>query len=400
MIARSDRPLRVLQVSAGLDPTIGGPPVATIQTVLALGEQGLVNELAYVFDVAKTGVVENVAPLRRAGIVMHGFPVTQALGLGVRWGFSPRFAWWLVRNARRYDVLHMHGAWTFTTLVGLLSARIMRRIAVLSPHESLTDFDRAKSSLLARLVKRTLRRFYLTTFSAVVVASGCEQRDSGDPVGRRSVVIPHAVPLVAQPARVPTSPRRRPLVVGFLGRLHAKKNLDVVIESIARLDDKLSLWVAGDGPERDRLLRLARERRVDERIAWLGFVREHEKPAFLRGIDLLVMPSAYESFGVSAVEALAAGVPVIVSPAVGVADVVRRYGCGLVVDADAASVADALARLAREPALLERLRRTTTAAVEAEFSAESHGRRLRAEYLRLVGRPFPYIAIPRVGDVP
>ena len=398
--APPDAPIRVLQVIAGLDPAIGGPPVSAIQTSLALREQGLINEFAFVFDAPKPGVLQNVALLREAGIAVYGFPIGRLPGpLGPRWGFSPRLAWWLVRSARRYDVLHMHGAWTFTTFVGLLSARLSRRVAVLSTHESLTDFDRAKSSWLGRLVKRVLRRFYLSTFGVVVVSSALEQRDSGDPGGRRSVVIPHAVPRFAHAARVATH-LRGPLAVGFLGRLHPKKNLDVVIESVARQDDNVTLRVAGDGPERDRLLRLARDLRVDERTTWVGFVQADDKAEFLHSIDVLVMPSAYECFGVAAVEALAAGVPVIVSPTVGVANVIRQHACGLVVDPDVESVADALTQLAHDPALLERLRQTATATVDAEFSSERHGQRLHNEYLRLLRRPLAHVTAPAVGEMP
>jgi glycosyltransferase involved in cell wall biosynthesis len=293
----------------------------------------------------------------------------------------------------------MNGAWTFTTVVGLLSARLARRGCVLSTHESLTDFDRAKSPVLERLVKRVLRPFYLSTFGAVVMSSALEQRDSGDPDGRRSVVIPHTVRRVAGATRVTTRPPGRPLEVGFLGRLHPKKNLDVVIEALARLDDKVVLRVAGDGPERGRLLQLARDIRVDEQITWVGFVQAHEKTEFLRTIDVLVMPSAYECFGVSAIEALGAGVPVIVSPTTGVADVIRLHGCGFVVDPDVKSVTEALARVSRDRALLKSLGQKATATVEAEFSSERHGKRLHDEYLRLLRRPLAHVNARAVGGV-
>ncbi len=395
--APPEMPICVLQMIAGLDPTLGGPSVTAIQTSLALRERGLANEFAFVSDVPNPGVLQNIALLREAEIAVRGFPMGWSPGrAGPRWGFSLSFAWWLVRNTRRFDILHMHGAWSFPTLFGLLCARLSRRVAVLSTHESLTDFDRAKSSWRGRLVKRALRRFYLSAFGIVVVSSELELRDSGDPVARRSVVIPHAVPRLA-PADRAVARAPGPIVVGFLGRLHPKKNLDVLIESVARLDD-VRLRVGGDGPERERLLRYARDMGVDGRITWVGFVEAGEKPAFLHSIDVLAMPSAYECFGVSAVEALGAGVPVIVSPNVGVADFVRRHRCGLVVDPDVESVTSALSRLARDRTVLERWGAAAPAMVDSEFSRERHGGRLHEEYLRLLRRPASALPAPAAGE--
>jgi glycosyltransferase involved in cell wall biosynthesis len=282
----------------------------------------------------------------------------------------------------------------------LLCARLTHRVVVLSTHESLTDFDRAESSLLGRLVKRALRGLYLWGFSTVVVSSSLEQRDSGDPAGRRSIVIPHAVRHLADAPRLSTRRRRAPVAIGFLGRLHPKKNLDIVIESLARLDGNVVLRVAGDGPERDRLLRFARDFQVDQRITWLGFVQTSEKAEFLRSIDVLAMPSAYECFGVAAIEAVGAGIPVIVSSTVGVAEFVDRHKCGLIVNPDVDSLADALTQLVLHPSVLDRLQGAGRAPARAEFSRERHGKRLHAEYLRLLRRPLARATAQPLGEVP
>jgi glycosyltransferase involved in cell wall biosynthesis len=121
------------------------------------------------------------------------------------------------------------------------------------------------------------------------------------------------------------------LRVGFLGRFHPKKNLALLIRA---LPDSAFLRVAGDGPEIDRarLRRIADEVGAAERVEWLGFVGAADRADFFDSIDLLAMPSSYESFGLAAAEALAAGVPVLVTPRVGVASLVAEHACGYVVD--------------------------------------------------------------------
>src|SRR5207247_11145173 len=130
---------------------------------------------------------------------------------------------WLLRNGSRFDVIHVHAAWTFTAASGLLAAKMHRRVAVLSTHESLTEFDRKKSGPVRARIKEILRWLYVSQFDAVVAASTLEQSDMGDRGRLRSSVVPHAV--IGEPGVIPNSSIGNELRVGFLGRLHPKKNL-------------------------------------------------------------------------------------------------------------------------------------------------------------------------------
>jgi glycosyltransferase involved in cell wall biosynthesis len=391
MNASAVTPLRVLQVSARLDPAAGGTPASVVATSLALRNCVLMTSLAYV-DVPERQMMTApyVEVLRAAGVEIHAFPVAYATGTsGVRWGVSPRLATWLLRNAHRFDVLHVHGAWTFTTAASLLVARLRRLVAVLSPHESLTDFDCSKSGPLKRLTKRLLRRAYLALFDLVIVSSSLELQDSGDAAGRRCAVIPQGIGPIERTAPSLREPVH--LRIGFLGRVDPKKNLRLLIEVIASLERDVLLVVAGDGPREyvEGLHRLARELGIADRVTWLGFVGANAKGDFLGSIDVLAMPSAYESFGVAAAEAMSAGVPVIVSPTVGVSDFVARAGAGIVAFPDRDVLAAAIGRFAVDRAFLDRAGARARSAA-AEFSLERHGARLKREYLRLLaeaGRP-------------
>jgi glycosyltransferase involved in cell wall biosynthesis len=126
-------------------------------------------------------------------------------------------------------------------------------------------------------------------------------------------------------------------------------------------------------------------RGVATRIRWLGFVEGAEKFQFLASIDVLAMPSAFECFGVAAVEALSAGVPVIVSSRVGVADVVVEYRCGRVVAAAAPEIARALGELMKDSSRRHQLSENARLAAAREFSIGTHGERIKAEYEGALG---------------
>ncbi len=216
-------------------------------------------------------------------------------------------------------------------------------------------------------------------FDVVVVASALEQDDMGDRAHLRSVVVPHAVMGISDVTRSPSNGDG--LRVGFLGRLHPVKNPELLIDALALLPEYVTLHVAGDGPPayRESLVSRAKSCGVARRIRWLGFVEDAGKREFLASIDVLAMPSAFDSFGIAAVEALSASVPVIVSPHVGVADVVLQYRCGRVTAATAPDIAHALGELTRDSS--NRLQLSENARLAArEFSIGAHGERLKAEY--------------------
>jgi glycosyltransferase involved in cell wall biosynthesis len=374
--------LSVLQVLAGLDPAEGGPPACGVATALALQQQDVATMLTFPVGRGREDAsADFVAVLRAAGVGVRLFP-ERPLMLGSftrRWGFSPRLALWLFRSGSRFDVIHAHSGWTFTTVVGLLAAKMHGCIAVLSTHESLTDFDQKKSGTFRRGIKRLLRWFYLRSFDVVVVASVLEQNDMRDRGGLQSVVVPHAVVNGAVEGKRSSGLDFR---VGFLGRLDPKKNLELVIDALALLSDGVSLQVAGDGPPayRESLVFRAQSRGVDTRVRWHGFVKNATKREFLASIDVLVMPSTFECFGVSAAEAIAAGVPVIVSPHVGVADIVVEYRCGHVVSATAPEIARALRELMDDTGALRELSGNARRAASHEFSLLTHGERIKAQY--------------------
>jgi glycosyltransferase involved in cell wall biosynthesis len=103
---------------------------------------------------------------------------------------------------------------------------------------------------------------------------------------------------------------RRGIRYGFVGRLEAVKGLDLLLHAFrdARVTDPdTELHVAGGGPDRERLERLADDLGVSAAVMWHGHV--DDPGAFLADIDVSVIPSRSEGFGLSLLEALATGVP-------------------------------------------------------------------------------------------
>jgi glycosyltransferase involved in cell wall biosynthesis len=374
--------MRTLHVMGGLDPRFGGPAVTPVATTLGAHLAGAQNVVVFPAPGGEVPWKDDLIEMfTTAGIGVRVFPHSRMFGVrSWRWGISLALARWLLSNTRRFDLVHAHGAWTFTTLSTLLAAKVARRPAVLSPHETLTDFDVAKSRPVRRVVKRAVRRLYFAAFDLVIVASELELKDTGAR-GERTAVIPHA--LREGPAQSPRrTTERGGLRIGYLGRFDAKKNVGMVLEAVAGRPD-MFLEIAGTGPKPhvDALRSLADHLGIANQVAWRGFVDSSAKSTFFADVDVVVMPSEYECFGIAAAEGICAGVPVVVSKSTGVAHIVANYNAGLVIKPTVRDLRGALESL-REPALLRDLTRGTAAAA-CEFDLDRHGARLWEHYKRL-----------------
>ncbi len=144
--------------------------------------------------------------------------------------------------------------------------------------------------------------------------------------------------------------------VGFLGRLEPVKGVDVLVAAAGLLRQVGTVVLAGDGAERNALERQVQRAGLGERVRFLPPLPFAEVPAFLKALDVLVLPSVTlpplhkEQFGRVLAEAMAAGVPVVGSSSGAIPEVVDDAGL-VVRERDARALADALDRLVAHPAL-------------------------------------------------
>jgi glycosyltransferase involved in cell wall biosynthesis len=168
-------------------------------------------------------------------------------------------------------------------------------------------------------------------------------------------------------------------VVGYIGQLIARKRVDTLIEAFAATANlERHLFIIGDGDQRERLESLAAELKVANRTHFLGF--RDDRLAFLRGFDVLVLPSELEGIPRCLMESMAAGVPVVGSEIPGITDLIAHEKTGLLFPlGNSAALASALQRLDQDRALGSSLADRGMSLVRESFSAEA----MAAAYLRL-----------------
>jgi glycosyltransferase involved in cell wall biosynthesis len=183
---------------------------------------------------------------------------------------------------------------------------------------------------------------------------------------------------------------RERVVIGTAARLSPEKGLTYLLEAFALLKERfggrVALRVAGDGPERGRLL--AQARRLGLEVDWAGWVEHDALPAFLQSLDVFVLPSLYEGFGVAAVEASAMELPVVASRIDGIPDVVADGRTGVLAPPrDAGALAAAIGRLVEDAELRRAMGAAGREFVAERYDWDKNAAELEAIYARLAGAP-------------
>lgn len=126
--------------------------------------------------------------------------------------------------------------------------------------------------------------------------------------------VPNLLPPIVESSSLVDSRDTRRFLVGHLSTLDPVKNIPSLVRAFSRAfadNDDVELWIAGDGEEWNRVKELADQSGKAQQIRLLGHLQRHEVPKFCGSLDVFVLPSISESFGVVLTEALSQGTPVI-----------------------------------------------------------------------------------------
>ena len=397
--------LRVLHVISSMSRLRGGPSVVVHNMLQALGRRGVAAEAVATDD--DGGAARLDVPLDRfvdfGGQRVRFFPRQSR-----KYAFSAPMRRWLRANIRSYDIIHTHELFTFAPLAAARIARAERIPYVMTPHGALDTWGmRNKSRLVKATSVHLVEGPLLAAAAAVNFMTPLEQsRAAQHGLSLQPLVLPVGIVDPDEPQDSAVEPpaalagdRRRMIL--FLARLHPIKCADVLLRAFAALEDHDSVLVmagGGDPSLLGSLRRLAVELGIDGRVKWVGFTGEAGKRGLLARATLFVLPSASENYGIAAVEAMHAGLPVIVTAGCGLADFVSRHGAGIVTDGSVAALRSALAAVLASDELARGMGEAGRRAVRQELSLDTFGERLENAYRRLLrGKASPIYAPSPAG---
>jgi len=237
-------------------------------------------------------------------VLVRRFPLVST---SRHYAFAPGLWSHLARESGRYDVVHAH---SYHALPALGAALLSRRPLVFTPH-----YHGAGHSRLRTLLHTPYRRLGAVIFArarSVICVSHAESalvQQHFPRVSGRVIVIPNGVDVAALRMAQPFASDRT--VILSVGRLESYKNVERIIASFAHLPDDFVLCVVGEGPDRRSLEALMVRLRLQGRARFLGHVDTLTLQRWFRTATVYVSMSSREAFGISLIEALAAGAGVV-----------------------------------------------------------------------------------------
>jgi glycosyltransferase involved in cell wall biosynthesis len=330
--------MNILHVINSVNPAGGGPIEGIKQLGTSLESAGHRVEIASLDS-------PDAAFLRQSPLPVHPLgPST------LHYSFSPRFIPWLRANRTRYDTVIINGIWQFHSFGAWRALRKSSTPYVLFPHGMLDPWFKrryrlkhlkkwmywpwaeyrvlrdAQAVLFTCEEERVLAResFWLYRCNEVVISYGTA-KPKGDPDQELQAFF------TAYPEL-----RGKKLVL-FMGRVHPKKGCDLMIEAFATVLAQQSDWhLVIAGPDQvgwqEGLNQRAAQLGLAPRITWTGMIGGAAKWGALRAAEVFVLPSHQENFGIAVAEALAVGLPALISNKVNIWREVLSDRAGLVAE--------------------------------------------------------------------
>jgi glycosyltransferase involved in cell wall biosynthesis len=375
--------IRYLHVIHSLDPRGGGPAEGVKQ--ISTAAIGLLHQVEIVtFERPSAAVAaEYECPIHYLGPSYF------------KYGYAPRFGDWLRANAPRFTAVVVNGIWQYHSYC---TWRTLRRSAIpyfVYTHGMLDPWFKRRYPL--KHLKKSLywpwAEYRVLRDARAVLFTSEEERElarlSFKPYRAEEVIVNYGVAPASGVHNVQREiflsqyPQLRDQrILLFLGRIHPKKGCDLLLGAfshVARQDPSLRLVIAG--PDQVGLQRhlstLAEQLGVSEAVTWTGMLTGEIKMGALRSAEAFVLPSHQENFGLAVAEALACGVPVLISDKVNIWREVLADNAGLVSDDTLAGTTRLLQDwINMSPAGRQRIKANAFRCFQDRFSSDAAARSL------------------------
>jgi len=335
--------MKVLHVIPSISPLRGGPSQAVIEMVRALREEGID---ACVVATQDNGKYRNPDLPTNTWFNYMDIPLFLHKCIDSRFRalrefqISSSLIRWLYANIEEYDIVHFHAIFSFPTTIGMLVARYKRMPYIIRTIGQLNSWSLQQGAFKKKLMLECIERGNLENAKAIHVTSkyelddirllGLSNRTINLGVG---VIIPKEVNMIN---KYPQGEKHKTRFL-FLSRIHPKKQLELLFESLEILkyeyyENGWELLIAGsgDGHYIEQLRKTSKQRRIQDHLLWLDHVIGGDKEKILDTTDWFVLLSSSENFGISAVEAMAASLPIIITANLGISKEVLEYNAGFI----------------------------------------------------------------------
>ncbi|MEG4225092.1 hormogonium polysaccharide biosynthesis glycosyltransferase HpsP [Microcoleus sp. N9_B2] len=358
--------MRIIQIIPSISLVYGGPSQMVLGLSAALAAKNIDVTIITTDSNGDIGQLPLDVPLNQP-IKQNGYQIIYFRCYPWRrYKFSLSLLQWLNENARQFDLAHIHALFSPVTTLAATIARYHKLPYIMRPCGMLDPADLQKKKRLKQIYATLLERHNLAGAAAIHFTSKEEAKISERfglnctgkmPVPRdldctgkmpapRDLVIPLGVTADLFPKRLRQS--QVPTIL-FMSRIEPKKGLDLLIpalESILESGIEFHFILAGSNPqdaEYETQIKVQVENSSLAKYTTItGFVSGDLKVELLTKADLFVLPSYYENFGIAVAEAMAAGVPVVISDRIHIAEDIQQAEAGWVGPLEVGAIANSI----------------------------------------------------------
>lgn len=271
--------------------------------------------------------------------------------------FSLPMAFMLKKVLNTFDVVHIHGLYRFPVSYAALLSRIHRRPYIIRPHGSLDPFlykQSSKSLFAKRIYEKLFDLPNLNAADAIHFSSAKEKSKTAFLALRAPARVVSGGIDLRRFDQLPAAGKMRKRLglknqsmILFLGRINFKKGLDLLVKAFSKVSAHMSnavLVIAG--PDNDGyaevVSKMIAKSNLADKVIWQEMLNRKEVLEAYVDADVFVLPSYSENFGIAVVEAMACGLPVVVSNQVDIWTEVSESGAGIVTELDSHQIAESI----------------------------------------------------------
>ncbi|WP_414568107.1 glycosyltransferase [Nostoc sp. CCY 9925] len=314
------------------------------------------------------------------------------------YAFTGELTQWLWQNISQYELLHIHALFSYPSTIAMAIARIKNVPYIVTPHGLLCEWSLQQSTRKKQTYLRLIEQANLDSSQTIHFTSEKEQQEvSLLGLHKPNFVLPLGISL---PSKISDArqrlrqqfniPQDEPVIL-FLSRLHYKKGLEYLIPALSKLTHhRFTFILAGNGtPDYEAQIEsLLVKSGLRDRTLVVGFVEGQTKDILMQGSDLFVLTSHSENFAVSVLESLAVGVPVLVTPGVALASVVKQNQLGYVPDLDIAAIAQALEHYFNNTQTAQKMGERARQLISEKYTLEKTALQMQQIYQTVLQKEF------------
>ena len=327
------RKIKLLTIISSLNPDHGGPSKATIDSSIILSQSG------FKVDILTSDLKgSNYFKSNKIKVLNKG----PTFG---NYGLSIKLFMWLYKNRKKYDTFIVHGLWQFTTLMARMLLKNKYYVFIhgmLDPWFAEDFIKKIKKKIYWSLFER----YNLLSAKSLLITSLGEKNSlkntfvHTDGIKKKIVRFGITKPKFNKKIALKKFYNKLPLLkkkkfLLFLGRFHKKKGCEIIIESVKKLGKNFNWIVLFVGPIKssdygNRLKKLVKYYKLNKNIIFSNALYGNLKWGAIQASEGLVLASHGENFGISLVESMSIGKPVITTFKVNISSEILKYKAGLI----------------------------------------------------------------------